>query len=80
MFLEHRPSGDLVEVLTLEELYNPCRHDIIGRFHAGEEMQDPETFLKSELIFPSGEPLPRCWLDAHYRDKISMKRAAAIRV
>lgn len=80
MFLEHRPSGDLVEVLTLEELYNPCRHEIMGRLHAGEEMQDPETFLKSELIFPSGEPLPGCWLDAHYRDKISMKRAAAIRV
>lgn len=80
MFLEHRPSGDLVEVLTLEELYNPCRHEIMGRLHAGEEMQDPETFLKSELIFPSGEPLPHCWLDAHYRDKISMKRAAAIGV
>jgi hypothetical protein len=31
-------------------------------------MQDPEKFAKSELQFPSGEPLPRCWLDAHYRD------------
>lgn len=80
MFLEHRPSGDLVEVLTLEELYNPCRCEITGRLHAGEEMQDAEIFLKSELIFPSGESLPRCWIDARYREKISVKRAVAIGV
>ena len=80
MFLEHRPSGDLVEVLALEELYNPCRCEITGRLHAGEEMQDPETFVKSELIFPSGEPLPRCWIDAHYREKIPVKGAIAIGV
>lgn len=80
MFLEHRPSGDLVEVLTLEALYNPCRCEIMGRLHAGEEMQDPEVFLKSELIFPSGEPLPGCWIDARYREKIAVKRAVAIGV
>jgi hypothetical protein len=21
------------------------------------------------LLFPSGEGLPRCWVDVHYRDK-----------
>ena len=78
MFLEHRPSGDLVEVLTPEELHNPCRREITGRLHAGEEMQDPEIFLKSELIFPSGEPLPRCWVDARYRETIFLKRAVAV--
>ncbi|HAA30079.1 MAG TPA: acetyltransferase [Cyanobacteria bacterium UBA8553] len=69
MLLEHRPSGDLLEVLTPEALYNPCRSQITGQLHAGEEMQDPELFHKSELIFPSGEPLPRCWIDANYRNK-----------
>jgi hypothetical protein len=38
-----------------------------GRFHAGEEMQDPAGFSKSELAFPSGEDLPRCWTDPAYR-------------
>ena len=74
MLLEHRPSGSLVEVLTLEDLYNPCRTYITGQLQMGEEMQDPEIFQKSELIFPSGETLPRCWWDAHYREQIAEKR------
>lgn len=80
MLLEHRPSGALVEVLMLEELYNPCRSHITGQLQSGEEMQDPDTFYKSELIFPSGEPLPRCWFDAHYREKARLNRAAAIEI
>lgn len=68
MFLKHKPSGGLVEVLTLESMYNPCRTEITGQSHAGEELQDPETFLKSELVFPSGESLPRCWIDPHYQE------------
>lgn len=78
MLLEHRPSGALVEVLTLEDLYNPCRSQITGQSQSGEEMQDPDTFHKSELIFPSGEPLPRCWCDAHYRKNARITHAAAI--
>ncbi len=68
MFLKHRPSQNLVEVLTLPDLWDPCIATITGRFHAGEEMQDPEVFSKLDLVFPSDECLPRCWLDAHYRD------------
>ncbi len=34
----------------------------------GEERQDPEKFDKAGLVFPSGEALPQCWLDAHYRE------------
>ena len=68
MFLKHQPSDNLVEVLGLRELFDPCRDELVGRFHAGEELQEATTFPKSELIFPSGEPLPRCWIDAHYRD------------
>lgn len=66
MFLQHRSSGDLVEVLTVDNLYDPCQRNIVGRFHCGEEMQDPESFPKSDMIFPSGEPLPHCWVNPDY--------------
>ncbi len=68
MYLRHRPSGDLVEVLDLRALFDPCRERVVGRFHWGEELQDPAGFAKAELEFPSGEPLPRCWVDPHYRE------------
>ncbi len=58
----------MVEVLALEDLFNPSHGELMGRFHAGEELQDPERFRKEELEFPSGEPLPRCWIDPHYRN------------
>lgn len=67
MYLKHTGSGDLVEVLDVRALINPKQTRIAGRFHAGEEMQDPAMFSKAELIFPSGEALPRCWVDANYR-------------
>ena len=66
MFLKDRTTGDLVEVLDLEALFDPFRPHVKGRFHAGEELQDPADFAKSELLFPSGEPLPRCWSDPDY--------------
>lgn len=68
MYLQHIPSGDLVEVLDLAALFDPNQPALRGRFHAGEEIQEPESFRKSELGFPSGEPLPRCWIDSHYRE------------
>ena len=68
MFLKHKSNGQLIEVLTLDRMYDPCLKEITGRMHAGEEMQDPETFMKSELIFPSGESLPVCWLNPHYQE------------
>lgn len=68
MFLKHSTKDDLVEILSLNDLFDPfCKH-VVGRYQHGEEVQDPEKFNKSDLQFPSGEPLPRCWLDAHYRD------------
>lgn len=68
MYLKHQPTGDLVEVLDIASLIDPYRSKFAGRFHAGEELQDPANFSKDELIFPSGEPLPRCWVDSGYRD------------
>lgn len=67
MFLRHTPSGDLVEVLNLPQLFDPFSCEVTGRFHAGEEMQEPATFSKQELVFPSGEALPVCWRDSQYR-------------
>ena len=67
MFLKSKSHGDLVEILEVENLYDPFKKEILGRFHAGEETQDPETFSKTELIFLSDEALPQCWLDPDYK-------------
>ena len=69
MFLKHRSTGKLVEVLSIRDLFNPMHPNLVGRYHAGEELQDPETFAKADLAFCSDEPLPRCWTDVHYRDQ-----------
>jgi hypothetical protein len=66
--LKTQSSNRMVEVLNLGDLFDPHKGDVSGRYHAGEEMQDPENFSKSNLVFPSGEKLPRCWVDASYRD------------
>jgi hypothetical protein len=70
MYLKHLPSGDLVEVLGLKELFDPFRTSVVARFHHGEELQDPEHFAKSDLVFPSGEALPQAWLDPEYKAKM----------
>ncbi|PSN10236.1 acetyltransferase [filamentous cyanobacterium CCP5] len=67
MFLKHGPSQNLVEVLALQELWDPNITTVEGRFHAGEELQDPEEFSKAHLRFPSGEALPVCWLNPNYQ-------------
>jgi len=68
MFLKNKSNEELVEVLTLKDLFDPFSKQLIARYQHDEEMQDPEKYNKSDLCFLSGEPLPRCWLDAHYRD------------
>jgi hypothetical protein len=66
MFLKHVPSGDMIEVIDLPDVINPCSPTIRARSHAGEVVHRPENFLKAELVFPSGEALPLCWVDSHY--------------
>ena len=68
MFLKIRQDGSLMEVLNLKQLFDPFASGVDGRLHAGEEVQDLEMFQKSELQFPSGEALPRCWVDPGYRE------------
>ncbi|MBZ0159940.1 acetyltransferase [Candidatus Methylomirabilis sp.] len=68
MFLKDKQAGHLVEILDLRALFDPLQPVVTGRIHAGEEMQDPTSFNKADLIFPSGECLPRYWVDVHYKD------------
>lgn len=77
MFLKHKSSGDMIEVLDMRGLLDPFISRVTGRFHAGEEMPEPELFNKSDLVFPSGESMPRCWLDGRYRsDEVRVGAAA----
>ena len=68
MFLNERTTGHMVEVLSLGDLFDLFKDEVVGRYQYGEEVQDPEKFKKSDLNFLSGEPLPQCWTDPHYRD------------
>lgn len=68
MLLKERSSGHMVEVLSLVDLINLNCDEVVGRYQEGEEAQDPKTFKKTDLIFLSGEELPACWTDPHYRD------------
>ena len=67
MYLKDKTSGDLVEVMDIAVMIDPGQQALPGRFHAGEEMQDPAAFNKADLSFPSGEALPRCWIDPDYK-------------
>lgn len=71
MFLKHISTGDLVEVIDLPDVINPHTPTIRARAYTGEIIQRPENFLKTELAFPSGEPLPKCWVDSHYREHMA---------
>ena len=67
MFLKTKTDGSLVEVVRVDQLMDPFSPSLVGRMHAGEEMQDSELFDKNELAFLSGESLPICWLKANYQ-------------
>ncbi|MEG4013506.1 MULTISPECIES: acetyltransferase [unclassified Microcoleus] len=69
MLLQEKKSGDLVEILDIESLVSPSKNQVSGRIQAGEEEQDPANFEKDKLVFPSGEVLPRCWVEENYKTK-----------
>ncbi len=68
MYLKDNSNGDMVEVLDTAALFDPNQASLQGRYHAGEEMPEAQSFAKAELLFPSGEALPRCWVDPGYRN------------
>ncbi len=67
MFLRNASNGDLAQVVELGQLTDPNSSSVTVQFQAGEEVGDPESVEKSGLTFASGEALPKCWMDAHYR-------------
>ena len=70
MLLKVRSTNHMVEINNLLDLMNLNCDKVEGREQEGEDIhaQDTESFSKSELVFLSGEALPRCWTDPHYRD------------
>jgi hypothetical protein len=70
MLLKLKDTQDLVQVLDLNALINPARDTVPGQDQAGQEEQNPTEFSKQDLLFPSGETLPRCWLDANYQSSL----------
>ena len=70
MFLRYLPTNDLIEVLDLPDVINPFMQTVHGKLQSGEDTTDIDDFNKSQLTFPSGETLPLCWTDAHYRDHL----------
>lgn len=69
MLMMLKESGAMVEISSPSELWNPFVGQVHGRRPAGEELQDQESFAKGDLAFLSGETLPLCWLNPHYRDE-----------
>ncbi len=67
MLLQLKDTGELVKILKVDELINPNTEVVQGKDQEGQEEQDAESYKKDNLVFPSGESLPRCWLDANYR-------------
>ncbi|MEO0455557.1 MAG: acetyltransferase [Cyanobacteria bacterium P01_A01_bin.114] len=67
MFVKHSEDQTLIKVMDLEALFSPLQAEVQGRKQAGEEEQPARAFSKSQLIFPSGEALPQCWLDPSYQ-------------
>ena len=67
MLLQEKDTGHLVEVLEPKEVFDPFEKTFRGVLDYGEERSDPQAFSKDAVVFPSGEPLPRCWRDPEYR-------------
>jgi hypothetical protein len=69
MFLKVQDDNGfgIVEVLDLKGLFDPFAKKVNARLHGGEELQDAQDYFKTDLFFPSGESLPRCWCDPGYQ-------------
>lgn len=68
MLMKNRKNEHMIEVMNVVDLMNLNLAQVLGRYQEGEEQQDPQKFDKADLVFLSGEELPRCWTDPHYRD------------
>lgn len=71
MFLQVKNSADVIEIENIEELINPNQDTVQGRDQLGQNEQGVKPYKKEELVFPSGEDLPRCWINPNYRQEQS---------
>lgn len=69
MFVKSTQDQTLIKVTSLQELFDPLQSEVQGQRQAGEEEQPAQAFHKSQLQFPSGEPMPQCWTDPDYQLK-----------
>lgn len=68
MLLQLKDSGELLKILDVQKLIDPSIDTIHARDQEGQEEQSPEAYKKEDLVFPSGESLPCCWMDVNYRN------------
>ena len=66
MLLKSKQNDSLVEISDIIELIDPSKQKVTGQIQSGEEEQDLEPFDKKELVFPSDENLPQCWVNSDY--------------
>jgi hypothetical protein len=69
MLLKTKKDDELIEISEVTELIDPFKDKISGQIQEGQNEQPPELFNKEDLVFPSGENLPLCWLDSNYKLK-----------
>ena len=67
MYVKNRKNSDLAQVEKLLELTDPNLKTVTVHYFSGGEVGEPESAEKADLVFPSGEELPKCWFDPHYR-------------
>ncbi|MBR8837749.1 MAG: acetyltransferase [Stigonema ocellatum SAG 48.90 = DSM 106950] len=68
MLLQIKDNGELVKIADILELINPNTDTVQAKEQQGQEEQQPDSYKKEALVFPSGESLPRCWIDANYKN------------
>ncbi|MGB3202518.1 MAG: acetyltransferase [Nodosilinea sp.] len=67
MFVKNAQDQTLIKVINIDELFDPMQDQVQGQDQSGQEEQPPQAFSKSQLQFPSGEALPKCWVDPDYQ-------------
>lgn len=69
MLLKSKKEDGLVQIQEVDELIDPFKEEVMAQVQAGQNEQPPESFKKSDLVFPSGESLPQCWVDSNYKSE-----------
>lgn len=70
MLLKSKEDDALVEIVEVIDLIDPFKEEVMVQVQEGQNEQPPEPVKKSDLVFPSGENLPQCWIDSNYKSKV----------